>query len=394
MNRWASRRVQAMPESVFATMDAAKVRARAKGLDLIDLSIGSSDLAPPEAALNALREATRDPATYGYCLKSGTFELREAACSWYQERYGLELEPDTQALALIGAQEGLANLLFATCDVGDTVLLPDPCYPSYRGAVAAAGLVGVNLPLRAENRFLADVASLSKTVLDKARVLILSYPNNPTASVVDSHYFQAVVNLCLEHSILLVHDFPYVDLVYGDYEAPSVLTCEGALETAVELYSCSKSFHMGGFRLGWALGNREALAALEKLKGAIDFNQYLGIQRAAVAALKQPRERTRQDAATFETQRDALVSALNAAGWDVPLPEAGMFVWARLPGAPDDFAFCLELAEATGVCLAPGRAFGEQGAGYVRLALVREAAVLSEAAACIAAFLNKKALPA
>lgn len=382
---------------MFATMDVAKAKARSRGLELIDLSIGSSDLPPPKAALAALREATHDPKTYGYCLKSGTRALREAVQIWFQERYTQHLDIEQNITALIGSQEGLANLLFATCDPGDSVLLPDPCYPSYYGAVAAAGLRTHSLPLRAENDFLPDFEAVSSEVAKSARVLILSYPNNPTASVATQAFFQEAVNFCLRHEILLIHDFPYVDMVYGDYEAPSVLSCEGAFETAVELYSCSKSYHMGGFRIGWALGNIDALAALEKLKGAIDFNQYLGIQRAAIAALQQPRERTRQDAAVLESRRDTLVTALKASGWNAALPKASMFVWTPLPaglekGSKNDFEFCLELVETTGVCLAPGRSFGKQGEGYVRFALVREPAALERAAERIRDFVKEKAL--
>ena len=320
-----------MPESMFATMDVAKAKAKAKGLELIDLSIGSSDLAPPEAALTALREATLDPKTYGYCLKSGTLALREAVQVWFQERYKQQLDTEYNITPLIGSQEGLANLLFATCDPGDGILLPDPCYPSYYGAVAAAGLNVHTLPLRAENDFLPDFEAVNSDDAKASRVLILSYPNNPTASVASQEFLQEAVDFCLRHEILLIHDFPYVDMVYGDYEAPSVLNCEGGFETAVELYSCSKSYHMGGFRIGWAVGNVDALAALEKLKGAIDFNQYLGIQRAAIAALQQPRERTRRDANTFQSRRDTLVTALNASGWNAPSPKASMFVWTPLP---------------------------------------------------------------
>ena len=394
MSKWMSQRTRNMPASIFATMDAAKRKAREKGLELIDLSIGSSDLKPPEAALAALREATRDPKTYGYCLKSGTLKLRETVQNWFQERYALTLDVDTNITALIGSQEGLANLLFATCDPGDTVLLPDPCYPSYYGAVAAAGLNVHKLPLRAENDFLPDFDAVSEDVVKTSRVLVLSYPNNPTASVASQSFLQTAVDFCRRHDILFIHDFPYVDMVYGDYEAPSVLSCEGAFDTAVELYSCSKSYHMGGFRIGWALGNANALTALEKLKGAIDFNQYVGIQQAAVAALKQPRERVRRDAAKLESRRDTLVTALNSSGWNAPLPKASMYVWTPLPaGLKDDFNFSLELVETTGVCLAPGRAFGTEGEGYVRFALVREPEVLVRAVEKMDIFIKGKALP-
>ena len=378
--RFASRRAQAMPDSVFYRMDRAKARARAKGLEIIDLSIGSSDVAPPAAALSALRQATEDPATYGYCLHTGTGELRRAVSSWMEGHFGLRVDPETQVLPLIGSQEGLANLLLATTDPGDLILAPDPGYPSYYGAMALAGLELHTMPLREASGYLPDLRAIPPDTARRAKILLISYPNNPTAATAPETFMQEVVAFCQQHAILLVHDFPYVEMVYGDYCAPSVLTQPGGMATAVELYSASKSFHMGGFRIGWAVGNEDALAALAKVKSAVDFNQYLGIQRAAVAALTSANAVTRAAARTFETRRDALVAALNEADWATPLPQASMYVWTRLPpGVRDSFAFALALAEETGVCLAPGRAFGEEGEGFVRFALVREPAVLSQA---------------
>ncbi len=392
MNRFASRRVQAMPESVFNTMDRAKARARAKGLEIIDLSIGSSDVAPPEVALAALRDATYQPETYGYCLHTRTGPLRRAVSDWTARRFGWTPDPETQVLPLIGSQEGFANLLLATTDPGDVILAPDPGYPSYYGAIALAGLQLATMPLSERNGYLPDLNSIPKETARRAKILLISYPNNPTAAVATEDFMAAVVAFCRKHEILLVHDFPYVDMVYGDYRAPSVLTQPGGADTAVELYSASKSFHMGGFRIGWAVGNEGALAVLAKVKSAVDFNQYLGIQQAAVAALEGAEADTRRAAETFEARRDALVGTLRAAGWSVALPQASMYVWARLPGAhTDSFAFALSLAETTGVCLAPGRAFGDEGEGYVRFALVREPEALARAAARLQDFVAVRA---
>ena len=390
-NRFASKRARAMPESVFYKMDRAKARARAKGLEIIDLSIGSSDVAPPAAALAALRQATDDPETYGYCLHTGTGELRRAVASWIDGHFGLSVDPETQVLPLIGSQEGLANLLLATTDPGDLILAPDPGYPSYYGAIALAGLELQTMPLREANGYLPDLGAIPEDVARRAKVLLISYPNNPTAAVAPEAFMRAVVAFCQQHEILLVHDFPYVEMVYGDYRAPSVLTQPGGMATAVELYSASKSFHMGGFRIGWAVGNEEALAALAKVKSAVDFNQYLGIQRAAVVALTSAAPITRAAAHTFETRRDVLVEALNASNWPTPLPQASMYAWTRLPpGLQDSFVFSLALAEATGVCLAPGRAFGEEGEGFVRFALVREPEALLRAVQRSRAFMDSR----
>lgn len=388
-NRFVSRRARAMPTSPFELMDGAKSIARSAGHEILDLSIGSSDLPPPEAALQAIRDASDDPATYGYCLQSCSRPLRVEAARWYRTRFGAEPDPDRHVLPLIGSQEGLANLLFATTDPGDTILLPDPAYPSYFGAVAAAGLDVVPMPLTADHGFLPDLASIPTEAARRAKVLVICYPNNPTAGIATEAFMADVVAFCADHGILLVHDFPYVDMVFGAYRAPSVLEQPGGMETAIELYSCSKSFHMGGFRIGWAIGNEDAVAALARMKGAIDFNAWLGIQRAAIAALRTPPERVQADAAVYEQRRDALVETLNASGWSTPEPKASMYVWTRLPGGrTDSVDFCVDLARSTGVCLAPGRAFGPTGEGYVRFALVREPEALERAVQQIRSFLD------
>lgn len=379
-NRWASKRVRAMPTSVFATMDKAKSEASAKGLEIIDLSIGSSDLSPPEVALEQIRQATFDPETYGYCLFSRTEPLRRAAATWFNKRYQTLLDPEREVYPLIGSQEGFANLLLAVTDPGDVILAPDPGYPSYYGAIALAGLDMYTMPLLEENSFLPDLRAISSEVARRAKVMVLSYPNNPTAATAPTEFFQKAIDFCHAHGILLLHDFPYVNMVFGDYCAPSVLALPGGLETAVELYSCSKSFHMGGFRIGWAAGNTDAINALAQAKGAIDFNQYLGIQRAAVAALDAGEAEVRAATRTFQARRDTLVAALRDIRWQAPEPEASMYVWTRLPtGLEDSFDFAVQLARTTGVCLAPGRAFGERGEGYVRFALVREPEALTRA---------------
>jgi aspartate/methionine/tyrosine aminotransferase len=383
-----------MPASVFDRMDAAKAAARAAGLEVVDLSIGASDLPPPPEALAALEAAVHDPTTYGYCLASGTRPLREAAVRWFGERYGPPpdgaLDPDAHALPLIGSQEGFAHLLLAIADAGEAVLLPDPAYPSYFGAVAAAGLEAIELPLTVERGYLPDLDAVAPDDARRAKALVLNYPNNPTAGVADDAFFDRAIAFCRAHDLLLIHDFPYVDTVDGEACAPSVLARPGGLEVAIELYSASKSFHMGGFRVGFALGHPDAIAALAKLKGAVDFNPYLGMQRALVAALARPRAAARRDALVFAARRHALVDALAAAGWPVPRPEAGMYVWAPLPAAVagDATAFCEDLVRATGVALAPGPAFGRLGAGHVRFALMREASVLAEAAARVGAYLR------
>ncbi len=378
-----------VPEpSVFLVLDEAKQRARARGQALIDLSIGSTDLLPPEAPLRALREALDDPATYGYALKSATLPFLEAASSWYEGRYGVRLDPRREALALIGSQEGLAHLLLALTEPGDLVLLPEVAYPSYFGALKVASLEAFYLPLRGDG--LADLAQVPEEVAGRAKVLLLNYPNNPTGALADWGYFEEALAFARRYGLYLVHDNPYVDQVY-EGEAPSPLALPGARERVVELFSLSKSYNLAGFRLGFALGSEEALARLERVKGVIDFNQYAGILRMGVEALKTPRETTRGYAQVYRERALALGEALGGA-LDLLPPRATMYLWGRLPEGVDDLAFALGLVEE-GVALAPGRGFGPGGKGHVRIALVRPLGELLEAARRIRKALTASAPP-
>ncbi|MFC3860117.1 aminotransferase class I/II-fold pyridoxal phosphate-dependent enzyme [Deinococcus antarcticus] len=372
---WSSRRAAAVPGSVFSLMDAAKSRARGRGLDIIDLSIGSSDLNPPDVVLDALREATHNPATYRYPLFSDTQPLRDAAAAYLKRRFDVTLNADTEVLPLIGAQEGLAHLLLAVTDPGDSILLPDPCYPPYLGAVAVAGLNVVTLPLLPERGFLPDLNAVPDNV--NPRVLLLNYPNNPTSAVATREFFQEAAAWCRERGTLLIHDHPYAELTFGNYRAPSAL--EAGTTGVVELHSLSKTHHMGGFRVGFAAGDAHAIAALARVKGAVDFHPYLGIQHAAALALGLPDEVCRAGASVFQERRDALVPALQSLGWEVQTPQASMYAWARVPGVTDSITYAVNAAEQTGVALSPGRAFGAGGEGFVRFALVQPPDKLQEA---------------
>ena len=390
-NRWVSQRTSNMPVNAFATMDLAKAEAAARGHEIIDLSLGSSDLAAPAVATRELSQAVDEPETYRYCLFSGTRALRQAAAGWYAHRYGGHLDPDDNIQILIGSQEGFGHLLLAVTDPGDLILLTDPSYPNYFGAIALAGLEMFTMPLLEENAFLPDLTAVPSEVARRAKVMVLSYPNNPTASVAPPEFLRQAVEFCRANEILLIHDFPYVDMVYDGYEAPSALAVPGAMDTVIELYSFSKSYHMGGLRIGWAAGNAGAIAALRAVKDVIDFAPYVGIQRAAIAALNLPREEVRRTAGIFQARRDVLVDVLNTTGWYAPLPKGSMFVWARLPGGlKDSFDFCVNLVKETGVAVAPGLGFGPRGEGFVRFALVREPEVMRDAVLRIRDYLESR----
>ncbi|MFN3285928.1 MAG: aminotransferase class I/II-fold pyridoxal phosphate-dependent enzyme [bacterium] len=385
---WTSRRARAIPQSVFLLMDRAKQEARSSGLGIIDLSLGSSDLSPPGPALQTLAEALLDRATHQYTLRSATRPFLEAASGWYEHRYGVTFDPDTEMLSLVGSQEGIGHLLLALTDPGDLVLIPEVAYPPYWGMAALAGLEVFPVPLRED--LLPDLDAIPEEVARRARVLILNYPNNPTAAVADLGFFARALEFCRRHDVFLVHDNPYVDMVF-DGPAPSPLALPGARDRCVEFFTLSKSYHMGGFRLAFAVGNSEAIAALETVKSALDFNQYQGILRMGITALQQPEAWVREQVAVFRERRDVLVRALQEAGWEVPLPRATMYLWARVPGEVDDVAFAVALCRRTGVALSPGQGFGPGGKGYVRIALVQPPERLEEAAARIGDFLRSSA---
>ena len=374
---------------VFLEMDRAKAEARAQGLAVVDLSIGASDLPPPAEVLQALRQAVDDPSTYGYCLKSGTLPFLEAATSWYFRRYGVQLDPQREALSLVGSQEGLAHLLMAVADPGEVLLMCDVAYPSYFGAARVAGLEAYLMPLG--EHLLPNLWAVPEEVARRAKAVLLNYPNNPTAALASQEFFADALRFCEQYDLLLIHDNPYLDQALQP--TPSPLALPGGRARVVELFSFSKSYHLAGFRLGFALGNAEAIASLEALKAPIDFNQYLGIQRMGMAALAIPQERLQADAQTWAHRRKAMVETLSEQGWEVPLPQAGMYLWARLPvGLPfDDLQFAKELVAQTGVALSPGRAFGPGGEGYVRFALVQPEEVLRQAALKIGAFMRSAA---
>ena len=381
---WASKRAAAVPGSVFTLMNAAVAQARAAGHSIIDLSIGSSDQSPPAVALEAIRQATLDPLANRYPLFSDTAPLRHSAATYMARRFGVNLDPETQILPLIGAQEGLAHLLLATTDPGDTLLLPDPCYPPYLGAAAVAGLKVYTLPLRPEHGFLPLLEDVPARL--SPRALLLNYPNNPTSAVASLDFFRDAAKWCASRGTLFIHDHPYAELSYAGAEAadvaPSALQADvsGRFAGLVELHSLSKSHHMGGYRVGFAVGDAEVIAALSRVKGAVDFHPWLGIQAAAAAALAT----VPAGLEVFRSRRDALVPALHALGWQAEWPQASMYVWARPldeqgRGVQDSVAYAVRAARQTGVALAPGRAFGANGEGYVRFALVQPPGLLLEA---------------
>jgi aspartate/methionine/tyrosine aminotransferase len=384
-----AQRLAPLAQNVFADMDQTKAQVVAQGMDVIDLSLGSSDLPTQPEILAVIESALQDQRTHGYLLFHGTQAFRRAAATWYEGRYGVGVDPETEVLPLIGSQEGTAHLPLAVLNPGDYAILLDPGYPSHAGGVALAGGQMYRLRLRAEQGFLPDFGQIPSHVLERARLVVLSYPHNPTAAVADLAMMQAAVDFCRRHDLVLCHDFPYADLVFGETLPPSVLQADRDKRVSVEFFSMSKSYNMGGFRLGYAIGNPELILALRRVKAAVDFNQYGGILRAGAQALLGDQTGVRAMVNTFRERRDRFVAALHGMGWSVPVPPATMYVWAPLPPAwaGRSLEFCQHLVTKTGVAGCPGVGFGPGGEGYVRFALVHPPARLQEAVDRMAAWL-------
>lgn len=383
-------RMEPLQANVFADMDRAKAAAAIAGQPIIDLSLGSSDLPTSPHVLAAIAAALPEAETHGYCLFSNTQPFRQAAADWYCRKFGGSVDPETEVLLLVGSQEGTAHLPLAVLNPGDFALLMDPGYPSHAGGVYLASGQIYPMPLRQENGFLPKFGDIPAAVLEQSRLMVLSYPHNPTTASAPLGFWREAVAFCQQHNLVLAHDFPYADITFTGKPAVSVLQADPEKTVSIEFFSMSKSYNMGGFRIGYAVGNAELIRALRQVKASVDFNQYRGIQRGAIAALTGPQANVQQTVETFRRRRDAAVQALHTIGWPVAVPEATMYLWARLPDpwANRSTDFCVQLVQATGVAMAPGRGFGKAGEGYVRIALVHSAEVLQTAVAKVAEFLK------
>ncbi|TVQ44372.1 MAG: LL-diaminopimelate aminotransferase [Gloeocapsa sp. DLM2.Bin57] len=383
-------RLDNLQNNVFADMDQAKAQAQAKGKTIIDLSLGSSDLSAPTEVIKVIAQALPDSNTHGYLLHRGTQAFRQAVALWYSNRFGIAIDPETEVLPLIGCQEGTAHLPLAILNPGDFALLQDPGYPSHSGGVYLAGGQVYTMPLLEENKFLPIFKDIPSTVLAQSKMMILSYPHNPTTAIAPLDFFSEAVDFCRHHDLVLVHDFPYLDMVFDEnISVPSILQADPHKSLSIEFFTFSKSYNMGGFRIGYAIGNPQLIQALKKIKAVIDFNQYSGILQGAITALQSPPAIIQDTVNTFRRRRDFLVNALQQIHWDVPTPSATLYLWAKLPEpwTTDSVGFCTSLVESTGVALSPGLGFGKSGEGYVRFALVTPEATLQEAVNKIAQFI-------
>lgn len=385
-------RLQSLNRNVFADMDRAKNQAKNRGLKIIDLSLGSSDLPVESKTIEVITTALQDPTTHGYLLHGGTKDFRVAVADWYTKKFKLPVDPETEVLSLIGSQEGTAHLPLAILNPGDLALLLDPGYPSHAGGVYLAGGAVYPMPLLAKNNFLPIFADIPQSILDKSKMMVLSYPHNPTTAIASLGFFQEAVNFCRQSNLILVHDFPYVDLVFdaAAAPAPSILQADPHKELSIEFFTMSKSYNMGGFRIGFAIGNSSLIKALGQIKAVVDFNQYRGILDGAIAALSGSPASVSKTVNTFKQRRDVFIQALHEIGWQVPTPPATMYIWAKLPEPwqNNSVDFCTKLVAQTGVAVSPGAGFGKSGEGYVRFALVKDPETLRQAAAKIKQFMT------
>lgn len=368
-----SERILRLPPYMFARMNDAKLKARRKGVDVVDLGMGNPDCPPAPHIVEKLTDMVHDPKVHGYSSSQGIPHLREAICRWYEKRFGVKLDPEKEAVVTIGSKEGISHLSLAVLNKGDPVLAQDPTYPAYLYSVAIAGGDLVSLPITEENGYVPDLEGSAGGIHPKPKMIIISYPHNPTTQVVDLEFFERLVHFAKKEDILVVHDLAYSELCFDGYAAPSFLQVKGAKSVGIEFYSMSKTYCMAGWRVGFAVGNRHVIQALAKIKGYYDYGIFTPIQEASIVALDSSQDCVRKTADMYRRRRNVLVEGLNRIGWEVPLPRATMYVWARMPEKfrrMKSLGFASFLLEKAEVSVSPGIGFGAGGEGYVRFALV------------------------
>jgi len=362
-----AKRIETLPPYLFAELDRKLAAKRAEGVDVISLGVGDPDMPTPPHIVEALQEAADDPSTHRYPSYYGSLEFRTSVAAWYGRRFGVEIDPETEIMALIGSKEGIGHVAFAFLDPGDEALIPDPGYPVYGVSTRLAGGIPVSLPMPAENGFLPDLDATS--VSGHTKALWLNFPANPTAAVADLGTFERAVAFAREHDLLLLHDAAYSEITFDGYVAPSPLQVPGAKGVTLEFGSASKSHNMTGWRIGWVVGSFEAIRALGIVKTNLDSGQFTAIQRAAIAALEGPEEHLDRLRAIYQGRRDFVIETLNGLGWSLKPPLGSCYVWAPVPEGHTSTSFVDRLLDETGVFVAPGSGYGKRGEGFVRFSL-------------------------
>jgi LL-diaminopimelate aminotransferase len=362
-------RVDALKPYPFARQAEIISRLREKGVDVIRLDIGSPDLPPAPHIVSALEQSARQAETHGYPPMNGTTGFLEAASAYYQSRFGVDLNPQSEITTLLGSKEGIFNLSQVMLEPGSVALVPDPGYPVYRVSAEWSGAEVFPLPLRKENRFLPDLTTIPPSILARSRLLWLNYPNNPTGAIAEKAFLESAVAFARKHQLLVCHDAAYCDVAFEGYRPASILECEGAQEVAVEFYSLSKSYNMAGWRVGMLVGNARVVAGLRKVKSNIDSGVFIPLMAAGEAALRGQQDWVLERNAIYAMRSKLLLSAIQAAGLKAEPPKASLYIWAETPQGIPAEAYAMSLLEATGVCVAPGTFFGECGEGFIRIAL-------------------------
>ena len=366
-------RIKRLPPYVFAIVTELKQKAGARGEDIIDFGMGNPDQPTPQHIVDKLVEAAQRPDTHRYSMSKGIPRLRRAICSWYKNRFDVELDPDKEAIVTIGSKEGLAHLALATVDHGDAVLVPNPAYPIHPYGFVIAGADIRHVPLIEGGDFFAELEKAIRDSWPKPKFLVLNFPGNPTAQCVELEFFEKVVAICREHQIWVIHDLAYADIAFDGYVAPSIMQVPGAKEIAVEFFTLSKSYNMPGWRVGFMVGNPTLVGALARIKSYLDYGMFTPIQVAAITALEGPQECVREISDMYQQRRDVLCEGLNAIGWHVEKPKATMFVWAKIPEPYrhlGSLEFSKQLLEKAKVAVSPGIGFGSYGDDHVRFGLI------------------------
>ena len=390
-------RIKRLPQYVFNITGELKMAARRRGEDIIDMSMGNPDGPTPPHIVEKLIESARRPDTHGYSVSKGIPRLRRAICTWYERRYGVAFDPESEAIVTIGSKEGIAHLALATLDRGDIVLVPNPSYPIHIYGPVIAGADIRHVRMTPEVDFFEELERAIRESFPKPKMLIINFPSNPTAMCVELEFFERIVALAKQHDLYVVHDLAYADIVFDDYQAPSIMQVPGARDVAVEFFTMSKSYNMAGWRVGYMVGNRELVNALARIKSYHDYGTFTPVQVASIVALEGPQDCVEQTRLKYQKRRDVLAKGLHEAGWMVDVPSASMYIWARIPEAYQamgSLEFAKKLLEEAKVAVSPGIGFGEYGDTHVRFAMIENEARTRQAVRGIKEMLRKDGLAA
>ncbi|MDQ6991609.1 MAG: alanine transaminase [Mariprofundaceae bacterium] len=384
-------KIKRLPPYVFAEVNKLKMELRHANKDIIDFGMGNPDQPTPQHIVDKLCEAAQDGRNHRYSVSRGIDGVRQAVCGWYKRKFDVDLDPDTEAILTIGSKEGLANVAVATTSPGDLILSPNPAYPIHPYGFIIAGADIRHVPMGPDRDYFTDIEKAVKDSWPRPKIIIVNFPSNPTAQVVDLDFYVKLVDFARENKLIIISDIAYAEITFDDYQCPSIMQVPGAKEVAVEFYSLSKSYNMPGWRIGFMVGNSEIVAALAKIKSYLDYGMFQPLQIAACAALNGPQDCVGEIRAMYQLRRDVLIEGMHNMGWMAEKPKASMFVWAEIPDefkAMGSMAFSKKLLVEAGVAVAPGIGFGEYGDDHVRIALIENEHRTRQALRGIRQFLN------